>query len=328
MIEETPGTDGFTRRRTLSLGTDGFTHRFFTAAKFGLILLLAFTLSYCREEESTDDFPFILIKSGNDFTQDGASVPVGGQMKFGISAVGGGAAITNFRVKRIVEEETLVELDKGIYIATGGIDTTLVFVRGQAQQETWNFFIMNANRDTASVSLTILKGDGSAYGPIMFYPSITLAYPANTQYEHFLDLDSGMAYPQGDVSGHEQDIDLAAFFYFTSGKSSPTLTCPGYPSAMTYYPMFADWPVKNSTSYDYKTSDNDLVSTEQFDAAMNDSLLVAGYLPQNVSGLCKFCYTGKVIPFKTAGGKYGMVKVIWADEQEGGSMEIAVKIQQ
>ena len=86
--------------------------------------------------------------------------------------------------------------------------------------------------------------------------------------------------------------------------------------------------MKNSTLYDYKTSDNDLVSEAQFDAAMNDSLLVAGYKPQNVSGLCKFCYTGKVIPFKTTGGKYGMVKVIRADETEGGSMEIAVKIQE
>jgi hypothetical protein len=145
---------------------------------------------------------------------------------------------------------------------------------------------------------------------------------------HFLDLKTGMAYNEANVSGHEQDIDLAAFWYITSGNSSPTLTCPGYTSAITYYPMFENWPVRNSTLYDYKTSDNDLVTPEQFDAAGNDSLLVAGYLPQNVSGLCKYAYTGKIIPFKTAGGKYGMVKVIRADEQEGGSMEIEIKIQQ
>lgn len=71
-----------------------------------------------------------------------------------------------------------------------------------------------------------------------------------------------------------------------------------------------------------------MISGAQFDAAENDSLLVSGYKPENVSGLCKYCYTGKVVPFKTAGGKYGMVKVITADEKEGGSMEIAIKIQQ
>jgi hypothetical protein len=307
--------------------TDGLTRRFNIALRSGFLVLLALNMSYCSEKETTDQFPFILLQQGDEFTQDGASVPVGGQMKFGISAVGGGAAITNLRVKRISAQASIVELDKGIFVATGGIDTTLVYVKGDAEQETWNFFIMNDNRDTASISIIIYKGDGSAYGEILFFPSITLGYHTNDQYPNFLDLDEGTAYPQGNVAGHEQEIDLASFYYVSSGKSSPTLTCPAYPSAMTYYPMFGDWSVKNSTTYDYKTSDNDLVSVEQFDAAEDDSLLVAGYNPQNVSGLCKFCYTGKVIPFKTAGGKYGMVKVIRADEQEGGSIEIAVKIQ-
>jgi hypothetical protein len=150
----------------------------------------------------------------------------------------------------------------------------------------------------------------------------------NNEFDHFLDLKTGIGYDQPDVTGHEPEIDLAAFFYITSGKPSPTLTCPAYPSAQTWYPVFEGWPVKNSTLYDYKTVDNDLVTSEQFDAAENDSLLVVGYKPQNVSGLCKFCYTGKIVPFKTADGKHGMIKVIRADEQDDGSMEIAVKIQQ
>jgi hypothetical protein len=250
------------------------------------------------------------------------------QGKFGFSVVGGGAAITNLRVKRIMEDDVVIELDKGLYVATGGIDTTLVYVKSDAEQETWNFFMMNGNRDTASVFLTVFKGDGSAYGDIFYYPAITLGYPVNDQFAHFLDLKTGVLYNQDNISGHEQDVDLAVFYYITSGKSSPTLTCPGYPSAQTWYPVFADWTVKNSTLYDYKTNDNNLVTPAQFDAADNDSLLVAGYKPQNVSGLCKFCYTGKVIPFKTSNGKYGMVKVVRADEQDGGSMEIDVKIQQ
>jgi hypothetical protein len=292
------------------------------------LAFLFLTLTYCTEEETTDQYPFILLDSGDEYTQEGDRVPVGGQLKFGLSAVGGGSAITNLRVKRITGEGSVIELDKGIYIASGGIDTVLSYNKSDAPVETWNFFIMNENRDTASVFLDILLGDGSAYGDILYFPSITLGYPSNNDYPHFLDLDSGFTFSQGTVAGFENEIDLAAFFYFTSGKSSPTLTCPAYPSAQTYYPEFATWPVKNSTLYDYKTSDNDLVSEEQFDAAENDSLLVAGFKPQNVSGLCKFCYTGKVIPFKTSGGKYGMVKVIRADEQEGGSMEIAIKIQE
>jgi hypothetical protein len=290
-------------------------------------LFLIILIAGCKEEEGTDKQPFIIFKQGNEFTTDGDSIPVGAQMKFGIQAVGGGAVITDLRVKRILSEETIVELDKGMYRAEGGLDTTLVYVKGSSYEEKWTFFIQNSNRDTASISLTVYIGLGSAYGPISYYPSITLSYSENQDYPHYLDLYSGVAFGKQDVSGHEADIDLAAFWYVTSGLSSPTLTCPAYPSAQTYYPEFANWPVKNSTTYDYKSTDNNLITIGQFDAAENDSLLVNGYKPQNVSGLCKYCYTGKVIPFKTADGKYGMVKVIRADEMNTGTMEIAVKMQ-
>jgi hypothetical protein len=292
-----------------------------------LLAILATSLNCCTKEETTDTYPFIILNEGEAFTLDGDYVPVGGQMKFSISAVGGGPAITDLRVRRIVANSFITELDRGMYVATGGLDTTLVYIKSDAAQETWNFFIMNDNRDTASVFLTVYKGEGSAYGDINYYPSITLGFSSNTQFPHFLNLKTGTVFTTENVSGYEQEIDLASFYYISSGKSSPTLTCPAYPSAQTYYPMFEGWNVKNSTLYDYYTTDNNLVSIAQFDAAENDSLLVSGYKPQNVSGLCKFCYTDKVIPFKTAYGKYGMVRVIRADESGNGSMEIAVKIQ-
>jgi hypothetical protein len=71
-----------------------------------------------------------------------------------------------------------------------------------------------------------------------------------------------------------------------------------------------------------------MVSLDDFNAAKNDSLLVNSYGPQNVSGLCKYCYTGKIVPFKTASGKYGLIHVVRADEVDTGSIEIEVKIQE
>jgi hypothetical protein len=88
------------------------------------------------------------------------------------------------------------------------------------------------------------------------------------------------------------------------------------------------WSTRNSTLYDYNAVDNDLVSLDDFNAATNDSLLVAAFKPQSTSGNCKFCFPGKIVPFKTQNGKYGLIRVIHADQVAEGYMELEIKIQE
>ena len=296
--------------------------------KLFFIVIFMVSLISCSEDDLSETSPFIILKPGNEYTQNEALVPVGGQMKFGLSAVGDGAAITNLTIKRITETDVITELDQGMYIKTGGLDTTVTFIKSDAEQETWRFFIMNDHRDTDSVSLTIYKGEGSAYSEINYFPSITIGYQNNNSLPYYIDLHTGNAYDNTTVVGNEATVDLVSYYYLSSGTSSPTISCPSYETARTYHTAINDWSTQNSVLYDYQTTDNDLISIEEFDAAQNDSLLVNGYLPASTSGTCKFCYTGKIIPFKTSDGKYGLIKVIQADEVDTGSIEIAVKIQQ
>lgn len=289
-----------------------------------LILLLALAGCTPEEEETT---PLVLLRTGSAYTADGSAVAPGGALRFGLSVSGGGGAITNLVVMRISDGVSVTEADRGLYISYGGLDTTLTYTRGYGQVEKWVFSVMNSHRDTASASLTVLKGAGSAWGEISYHPSIRIGLQENSTLPHFVDLHSGIAYDAAGVSGHEADVDMAAFWYLTSGTSSPTLTCPAYSSALTYYPIFGSWSVKNQTMYDYYTSDNNLVTPAWFELATNDSLLVNAYRPGSVSGQSKFAYTGKVVPFRTADGKYGLLRVIRADETPSGEMEIAVKIQ-
>lgn len=278
----------------------------------------------CCENESPDTNPFIVIKTAGGLITDGTYVSPGGKMVFGIIATGGGGAITDLVVKRSADGVVVTEVDKGMYITTGGLDTTLTFTRGYAATEKWTFFIMNSYRDTASVSLTVLKGSGSAYGEIYYYPSVTLGYQSNTSLPQFLDVNTGIAYNSATVAGNEALVDLVMLWHI---NGYPTLSCPGYGQAQSYYPVFTGWTTKNMTTYDYNTSDNGLISVALFDAAQNDSLLTQGYKPQQVSGFSKYAYTGKVVPFKTSEGKYGLVKIISAGENNNGSAEVAVKIQ-
>lgn len=292
------------------------------------ILIILFLFVRCTKNESVESNPFILLKTGDAYTANEARVPVGGQLKFGLSAVGDGFAITNLTIKRVTASNTIIELDKGLYLKEGGLDTIVIFTKGSSETETWLFSILNENRDTASVSVKIYLGEGSAYGDINYFPNITIAYQNNTEFPHYLDLHSGTTYNETTITGNESNIDLVSYYYLSSGTSSPTLSCPGYNSAAGYYPELTNWTTKNSTLYDYSTTDNDLISIAQFDASQNDSLMVTAYIPNSTSGTCKFCYTGKVIPFKANNGKYGLIKVIRADETDTGSIEISIKIQQ
>lgn len=290
------------------------------------VLLLVVALAGCTPEE-TETTPLVLLRSGSSYTADGSAVAPGGALRFGLSVSGGGGAITNLVVRRISDGVAVTEADRGMYISYGGLDTIITFTRGYGQVEKWVFSVMNSHRDTASASLTVFKGAGSAWGEISHHPSIRIGLQENTTLPHFVDLHSGTAWDAAGVSGHESEVDMAAFWYLTSGTSSPTLTCPAYSSALTYYPLFGSWSVKNQTMYDYYTSDNNLVTPAQFELAANDSLLVNAYRPGSVSGQSKFAYTGKVVPFRTADGRYGLLRVIRADETPSGEMEIAIKIQ-
>lgn len=296
------------------------------------IFILAIALFYiagCKKDDETAIKPKIILKNG-DYTQNEQLVPVGGKLKFGITATNGGAIITNLKIQRIANGKTITELDKGIYIKDGGLDYDFNAVKSTAVQEIWRFFVMNSNRDSIATTLTVNLGAGSAYGEINHYPLIKIGMQNNSDLPNYVDLHQGNLFTKTNITGHEGDIDLVGFVYTTSGTLSPTLCCPGYTGSSSvtgHYPEISSWSIQNLTVYDYFSSDNNLISTIKFDNAQNDSLLVSSFNPQSVSGLCKYCYTGKVIPFKTQDGKYGLVRVLHADLTQTGYMELDIKIQ-
>jgi hypothetical protein len=291
-----------------------------------LFLALSLALVSCSKDETIKQASLIL-KTGTLYTPNGAYIPVGGTIKIGVLASGAGAPLTYIRIDRISGSDTLTQLDRGIYIGNEGYDANFSFSKDTSSSEIWRIMVMNSDRDTAVKTLTIFKGTGTAYGPIHYFENCVLSFQNNHSNGHYLDVNTGATFDETTVVGHEGEIDILAYYYITSGLSSPTFTCPGYTAAVGFYPQLANWGVKNNTLYDYLTSDNNLVSASQFDAAQNDSLLVTAYKPEKVSGNCKYGYTGKVIPFKTQEGKYGLIKVLHADEKDDGVIEISIKVQ-
>lgn len=295
--------------------------------KYYLILIILVFFASCSKDEKVISFPTLKLKQGAGFIANNAWVSYGSPMKLGILVDGGGFPITYIRISRDMGLTKVVELDKGVYIKSGKLDTLFTFFRSNATLEYWTILVLNENRDSCKISFSVNKAAGNTWSSISHFTGIRIGYPENTQYSNYLSLTSGNNWHNSDVNGHADSVDLSAVFYVTSGILSPTLTCPGYTGAVAYFPVFTNWTIKNQTTYDYKTSDNNLVASADFDAAQNDSLLISAFNPQYTSGWCKFCTAGKIIPFKTATGKYGMLKVIHADLNTSGYMEFEIKVQ-
>lgn len=300
---------------------------FIPALQFCFLSAGIFFLTSCSPEEEISRAS-VILKSGSAYTAPGEEVSPGGKINIGILASGSGSPLTYLRIERITGNDTTIQLDRGIYVGKEGFDADFSFRKGQAASEVWRVLVMNADRDTATASIMVRKGAGTNYGPIHHYADVVLGMQQNFTIASYLDADLGLVYDDVSVAGIEGTIDIVPYFYFTSGLPSPSLTCPGYTSVVGYYPSINTWFAKNSTLFDYNTSDNDLISTSAFDAAVNDSLLVTGYNPTKVSGNCKYAYSGKVIPFKTQQGKYGLLKIVLADEHAEGTMLLEIKIQQ
>jgi hypothetical protein len=296
---------------------------------FSIALILTIFASCQKEPNIELAKPTISLKTGS-YTSNNQEVALGGKLIFGIIANSQASAITNLRIQRKANGQIITELDKGLFHTGGLFEFEYNAVKSEAEVETWIFFIMDSNRDSATISMEVHKAEGTQWGEILHFPAIKLGLQSNQTVPQYLDLQNGVLYSKTSVTGNTAAIDLVAFVYTTGGVLSPTLCCPAYTGSSSvtgYYPEIATWENRNSTLYDYYSSDNNLVDPQQFERAVNDSLLIKSFQPGKVSGLCKYCFKGRIIPFRTNNGKFGLIRILHADLEANGYMEMEVKIQ-
>jgi hypothetical protein len=303
----------------------------------GFVVITIFSFWGCKKKSEDNLPPAINFKVGNEYTKNNDTVDVGHRLYFGIQARGTSGNITNFTVKKTLENGTVVTMmDSGLNAQS--IDISKVFYQNVENKAVWTFTVMDRNRMMSQVSLVVYKDPNSAFGGIYYYPSIKMGYQNNTTYNHFLNPLSGLVYTVDSANVHGNLIDVLIYYINNANSNnlpSPILSSPGEmdnssTEAQTFYPYIANWNPRNYTLWDisFDNGNNAPLTVADFNAAQNDSLLIVSYHP--VWGKKKFRWAtaGKIIPFLTAGGKLGLVYVARADSADTGIMELAVKIQQ
>ena len=297
-----------------------------------LSLIPALFFISCKDEpEALPPTINLIFESG--FNNNGDTVEVGKPIRFKVQAEGIDANLTNFTVKKYFDGQTKTVLDSGMNSTS--FVTGLTYYQNVEGQVEWQFAVMDRNRNTASVSLTIIKDPNSVFGGIYEFSNIRMGYQTNYVYGHyFLPLLNKVYF--GDSAELFQDkVDFLTYFNYKEDngvlKPSPTFSSPGEEPTATgelydiYYPYLVNWTTRNYTKYDIRAVNG--VTAEAFYNAHNDSLLIVSY--DDVWGKKKYKWAtdGLFIPFMTATGKKGIIKVHQADLDSTGSILFSLKMQ-
>ena len=288
--------------------------------------LLIIFIASCKKDSNPVP-PTVQLLSGAEYTADGAIIAVGGKLRFGITASGKDANITNFVVKKIMPDGSVkVVLDSGLN--STGFTVNETFYQNIEEEARWTFQVMDKNRQFATTAITIFKDSASAWGGILEFPSIVLGFQNNLSYGQFLIPSTGKTYFADSAAINQDLIDIVCYYYVDE-TPSPTFSSPGETGGgiTEYYPSIGQWTTKRYTKYDISV-DTDPIPTAAFDACHNDSLLIVSY--DDVWGKRKFKWAnpGVVIPFLTSSGKKGLIKVIDAVNDPSGTITFSMKIQQ
>ncbi len=289
-------------------------------------LFMLITAVSCKKEGNPAP-PSIKLIAGEGYTESSAIVAVGGKLRFGITASGPDANITNFVVKKIMPDGTSkVVLDSGLNSTRFTVNET--FYQSIEPEVAWTFQVMDKNRQFATASLTIFKDPNSVWGGIQEYPSITMGFQNSTTHGQFLIPSTGKTYFSDSASLNQGIIDIITYYYVDE-TPSPTFSSAGETGGgiVEYYPAIGQWTLKNFTKYDISV-DSDPIPADAFDACHNDSLLILSY--DDVWGKRKFKWAnpGTIIPFLTSSGKKGLINVLTVENDPAGWITFSMKIQQ
>lgn len=298
-----------------------------------IALSVLFLMFYACKSEHNSAPPTIELIFNENTTNDGDTVAIGHPLNFTVKAIGVDENITNFTVKKVFDGVEKTVLDSGLNAPDFVISQT--FFQGVEEKAEWVFSVMDRDRKTATTGITVIKDPDSEFGGIHYYPSITLGYQNNTKIGHFLNLSTGEIFHSDTAKLFQEYIDVLVYFNYSAQmgemKPSPTFSSPGedpFGNAEMYddfYPDLLEWHTRNYTKWDIRVDNG--ITEEAYINSQNDSLLIVSY--DNAWGRKKYkwSFPGIFIPFETADGKKGIIKVIEADFDDKGSITFSMKVQ-
>ena len=276
-------------------------------------------ISSCIKDSPPLGGPGIAFIHDSGYVYRDTSLVIGDHIKVGIDARDVYANITFFHIA-FDNGKVQTMLDSGMNRA--GLRYTFNIIKSQSAEEKWIFMVMDRNRFQQSIEIVLHKADSNHYGNIITYNNISLGAQGNPSDGSFLSLANGRTSFLDSAYAHQSLVDIIYYF----GQYDGTFSSPSEAEAPTIFTGpegIAGWAIKNETRYDTTA-----LTTQLFDEATNDSLLLAVYEPTAGKRKAKYLAPGMVISFKSPLGKIGLIKVSETVPGVAGSIKVSVKVQE
>lgn len=287
---------------------------------FAFVMLVSAGIFFASCSKDDDkDAPTLSFKTTTGYTSANATVDYNDTVTVGVQAISNGS---DNLVKFVLKADNQVMLDSTFNSLQYSMDFSII--KGASASETWTFTVTDAAGKVTETSIVLSRPSTE----ITTYSAVVLGAQANTTEPSFFSISDGTTYFQSDAFENQAKIDMFCFYEdstYASGKNNfTTLAAPGSNITEIFNGNTApeNYTTKNIT-YFVETS----LTAAQFDAITNDEGILQSYDPSNQFKKAKNLKAGEVWAFKTAGGKYGLLKVLNVVTGADGSLGMAVKVQ-
>jgi hypothetical protein len=162
------------------------------------------------------------------------------------------------------------------------------------------------------------------YGQINTYSAKLLGGQNNVALGSFFSTSTGTVIGSVDAGASttlQSSVDFVYFFGTTNGASMGAPSDATVATAHTGSTTLPNWTVKNSTKFVATT-----LTPANFIGSMNDSLIKTIDTATVSTSLVTQLTVGKIVAFKTVGGKYGLFHVAAIGGDTGSNREITIDV--
>ena len=288
---------------------------------FATLIVILTAILGCEKEKTNYPPPSIQFITDSGFVYNDTVLALGETFKVGIIADNPNVNLTNFII-RVKSDEFETYLDSGMNTPNLHFERNLV--KGIKESEKWIFIIRDRDGESAEISFNVAIDSSSAYGNIFYFPSVEIDAQNNVR-GSFYSLVEDSVFTLNQAFENQDKIDLCYYYDFIDTDEN-TIASPGANIDASVYPGengLDNWTIRRTTRY--KLTD---LTVDEFESAINDSLLIAAYGQSEGKRKAKNLQAGNIFSFKNEDRKIGLFLVNSVSGMDAGTVNISIKIQQ